>query len=64
MKFKVIFVIVCMVFLLVGCINSGDIVCNYDGVCDDVETDNCPDCKDVLGRCVVIQPSSQLDDEK
>lgn len=43
-----------------GCMGQPEI-CNYDKVCDDVETDNCIDCVDVLGRGVDI--ITQTDDE-
>lgn len=36
-----------------GCVRQPEI-CNYDKVCDDVETDNCIDCVDVLGRNVDV----------
>ena len=43
--------------LLTSCVVPPDMKCNFDGVCDDWETDNCPDCIDVLGRGVQPIPS-------
>lgn len=34
-----------------GCMREPE-VCNYNGICTVNETDNCADCKDVLGRDV------------
>jgi hypothetical protein len=36
-----------------GCSIREPEVCNYNGVCAVNETDNCADCKDVLGRDVL-----------
>lgn len=37
--------------VLSGCIREPE-VCNYDGICTEDETDNCVDCKEVIGRDV------------
>jgi hypothetical protein len=34
-----------------GCVKEPE-VCDYNGICLESETDNCADCKDVLGRDV------------
>ncbi len=39
------------VLVISGCMREPE-VCDYDGVCLVNETDNCADCKDVLGRDV------------
>lgn len=49
-----IIVLLIVLTLLTSCVRSDEIKCNYDGVCDDWETDDCPDCRDVLGRGVQI----------
>ncbi len=46
--------ILALLLVVSGCVRADDIVCNYDGVCDDWETDDCIDCKDVAGRGVPI----------
>lgn len=48
-----------------GCISEPE-VCNYDQICTQDETDNCVDCKNVLGRDVkditgnVIYPDNSI----
>lgn len=37
--------------LVSGCVSEPE-VCDYDAICLQNETDNCADCKDVLGRDV------------
>ena len=50
-----IFVIMALLLVLAmmvsGCVSEKE-VCNYDGICTPDETDNCADCKGVLGRDV------------
>jgi starvation-inducible outer membrane lipoprotein len=53
-----------VVFLLLGavmlsaCVSEPE-VCNYNKVCEQNETDNCADCRDVLGRDVK-SPTGQV----
>lgn len=57
MKTKILLIFLIMAsFLLTSCMAPPDMRCNYDGICEDWETDNCPDCADVLGRGVPIPP--------
>lgn len=51
-SFAILIVLVILSLTIVGCMREPE-VCNYDKVCAENETDNCIDCKDVLGRDVV-----------
>lgn len=62
MKTKIIFVLLMLSLLVAGCMNPPDVECNYDGVCEDWETDNCPDCIDVLGRGVQFSEDTSNED--
>jgi hypothetical protein len=61
-KVAILLLIIAALLSISGCMREPE-VCNYDGVCLINETDNCADCKDVLGRDVkdptgnVIYPS-------
>ena len=48
---------------VIGCIPPQETICNYDGVCDDWETDNCVDCIDVLGRGVQVVSDSNTNED-
>ena len=52
MKAKILLILLVLSLGVAGCMAPPDMVCNFDGVCEDWETDNCPDCVDVLGRGV------------
>ena len=56
-KIVIIFLLVFMA-IITGCMRPNDVLCNYDGVCDENETNDCPDCEDVLGRGVPLPPSA------
>jgi hypothetical protein len=56
-KLAIIRAAVLLTFVLASLVISGcsmrePEVCNYNGICAVNETDNCADCKDVLGRDV------------
>lgn len=51
--------VLAVLLLVSGCMRSPDIMCNYDGVCQEWETDDCPDCRNVLGRGVDILPEHE-----
>ena len=62
MKIKMLLIFLLIIAVLIsGCMRPIDIKCNYDGVCDDWETDDCVDCKDVLGRGVPIPQTNNSD---
>ncbi len=64
MKLKILLLVILVLALFVsGCMRPVDMKCNYDGVCDEWETDDCPDCIDVLGRGVQELPSKSAVDE-
>ncbi|MGV8168794.1 MAG: hypothetical protein ACP5N3_01945 [Candidatus Nanoarchaeia archaeon] len=48
----VLVILMLLALAVAGCMREPE-VCNYDAVCAQDETDNCADCKDVLGRDVV-----------
>jgi len=53
---KAIIILMLLFVLLVavtGCMRDPG-VCNYDGVCQDDETNNCQDCHNVLGRDIAV----------
>ncbi len=56
MKIKTTIMLILMLslILITGCMRSPETKCNYDGICDKNDTDDCPDCADVLGRGVQI----------
>lgn len=60
---RYILAVILLLLLLVavtGCVKEAE-VCNYDGICVDDETDECADCKDVLGRDIeVISPENSV----
>jgi hypothetical protein len=47
----ILFLMIIALLSISGCMREPE-VCNYDGICLINETDNCADCKDVLGRDV------------
>lgn len=57
-----VILILLSLLLLSACMRPQDTRCNYDGVCDDWETDDCPDCADVLGRGVPVLPVDETED--
>ncbi|MCC7574431.1 hypothetical protein KO361_02475 [Candidatus Woesearchaeota archaeon] len=57
-KKVIVLVLLILSVLATGCMRSPETRCNYDGICEDWETDDCPDCADVLGRGVQIPPSN------
>lgn len=58
MKTKIIILalLITLTTLITGCMRPNDTICNYDGVCTEDETDDCPDCEDVMGRGVPVPP--------
>lgn len=55
MKIKLfLLLLIILSITIMGCMRPNDSICNYDGVCEDSETDDCVDCIDVLGRGVQI----------
>jgi hypothetical protein len=57
MNKKIILIVLLIISVLaIGCMRSSEMHCNYDGFCDDWETDDCPDCADVLGRGIPVPP--------
>jgi hypothetical protein len=50
--FALLLILIVLSVTVAGCMREPE-VCNYDGICSETETDNCADCKDVLGRDVV-----------
>ena len=57
MKTKIVILsLLIITMLLTGCMRPNNTICNYDGVCEDNETDNCPDCEDVIGRGLPLPP--------
>ncbi len=60
MRFKLSLLMLFLLLLnlfLTGCMKEKEI-CNYDAICSEEETDNCADCKNVLGRDVA-EPTTQ-----
>lgn len=59
MKTKMIIMslLILATMVLAGCMRSNEVICNYDGACEETETDDCPDCEDVLGRGLPLPPS-------
>ncbi|MCF7872371.1 hypothetical protein K9L97_05040 [Candidatus Woesearchaeota archaeon] len=55
-----VFLVLTLVFLALftGCMKDKE-TCNYDGICQDNETDNCVDCENVLGRGVDVPAEVQ-----
>jgi hypothetical protein len=51
--FRVVLLLTFILAVLVisGCVKEPE-VCDYNKICADNETDNCVDCKDVIGRDV------------
>ena len=56
-----LFFVLLLTLFVSGCMRSDDMICNYDGICDDDETDNCPDCANVLGRGVPYPVDDESD---
>ena len=48
---SLVFLLLLLTMAVTGCMKEKE-VCNYDAICTPDETDNCADCKNVLGRDV------------
>ncbi|PIN81291.1 hypothetical protein COV13_01705 [Candidatus Woesearchaeota archaeon CG10_big_fil_rev_8_21_14_0_10_32_9] len=54
---SLMFLLIILTIAVTGCMKEKE-VCNYDAVCTADETDNCADCKNVMGRDVG-EPTNQ-----
>jgi hypothetical protein len=61
MKIKTIILLIILVIAITGCMRPPDIKCNYDGECENWETNDCVDCVDIIGRGVPIPDDIETD---
>jgi len=48
---SLMFLLIILTVVVTGCMKEKE-VCDYDSICTTDETDNCADCKNVMGRDV------------
>jgi Na+-transporting methylmalonyl-CoA/oxaloacetate decarboxylase gamma subunit len=54
----IVFVLLILLAVAGGCMREAE-VCNYDAVCTNDETDECADCKNVVGRDVTLNTADE-----